>query len=91
MPKMYGQDDPPVGWPIVGDWGKFKRPFKGCSLPHCTEIIMQLMEAQELNPMEWYLNPDVVNSRLVLVKVQNETMLITLFDKIFGCSKELVC
>ena len=47
-----------MGWPTLVDWTQFKGPSKGCSFSLCTEIIMQLMEAQELNPMEWYLKPE---------------------------------
>ena len=58
MPSRYGEDDPPEGWPVLVDWSKFKGPSKGCSLAMCTEIILQLMEAQGLNPMDWSAGTD---------------------------------
>ena len=58
MPRRNGQDDPPMGWPTLVDWTQFKGPSKGCSFSLCTEIIMQLIEAQELNPIDWYLKPE---------------------------------
>ena len=36
MPKKYGEDDPPSGWPVLLDWTAFKGPSKSCSLGLCT-------------------------------------------------------
>ena len=55
MPKKYGEDDPPSSWPVLLDWTAFKGPSKSCSLGLCTEIIKQLMEAQDLDPMDHFV------------------------------------
>jgi hypothetical protein len=55
MPKKYGEDDPPTGWPVLLDWSSFKGPSKSCSLGLCTEIIKQMMEAQDLDPMDHFV------------------------------------
>merc|ERR1712179_387189 len=43
----------PKGWPVQVDWSSFKGPSKGCSLPLCTEIICQMLEAQDIDPMSY--------------------------------------
>ena len=53
-PKRNGEQEPPVGWTILVEWGSFKGPSKGCSLNLCTEIIKQLLEAQDLDPMDHF-------------------------------------
>ena len=55
MAKKYGEDHPPTGWPVLLDWTAFKGPSKSCSLNLCTEIIKQLMEAQDLDPMDHFV------------------------------------
>ena len=39
MSKRCGEQGPPVGLPVLVEWGSFKGPSKGCSLNLCTEII----------------------------------------------------
>ena len=51
--RRYGEGEPPLGWPVLVEWAKFKGPSKGYSLVLCSEIIFQLLEAQEINPMEY--------------------------------------
>ena len=58
MSKRYGEDDPPTGWPVLVDWEGFKGPSKSCSLGLCTEIIKQLLEAQDLDPMDHFIRED---------------------------------
>ena len=58
MPMRYGEDEPPIGWPVLVDWVRFKGPSKSCSFALCTEIILQLMEAQGLNPLDHYNKPE---------------------------------
>ena len=53
MKKRYGEGQPPKGWPVQVDWSSFKGPSKGCSLPLCTEIICQMLEAQDIDPMSY--------------------------------------
>ena len=62
MPMRYGEDEPPVGWPVLVDWSKFRGPSKSCSMALCTEIIMQLMEVQGLKPMEHYIRTENTES-----------------------------
>ena len=47
--KRYGTGIPPPGWPVLLDWRCFKGPSLSCSLPLCSELIFQLLEAQELD------------------------------------------
>ena len=35
MPKRYGEEDPPLGWPVLVDWSKFRGPSKSCTLALC--------------------------------------------------------
>jgi hypothetical protein len=53
MPKRYGEDNPPLGWPVLVDWSKFKGPSKSCSLALCSEMIFQLLEEQGIDPMDY--------------------------------------
>ena len=48
MGKKYGKGDPPLGWPVLVDWSKFKGPSKNCSLALCSEVIFSLIEGQDL-------------------------------------------
>ena len=50
MAKRYGEGEPPHGWPVQVVWSTFKGPSKSCTLTLCTEIICQLLEAQEIIP-----------------------------------------
>ena len=49
--KRYGTGIPPPGWPVLVDWRRFKGPSLSCSLPLCSELIFQLLEAQEVDPL----------------------------------------
>ena len=64
MPMRYGENEPPFGWPTLVDWATFKGPSKNCSFTLCTEIIMQLLEAKGLNPMDYYIKTEGYDSDL---------------------------
>ena len=49
--KRYGTGIPPPGWPVLVNWRSFEGPSLSCSLPLCSELIFQLLEAQELDPL----------------------------------------
>ena len=58
MAKRYGDGSPPPGWPVLVHWNSFKGPSRGCSMMLATEIIKQLLEAQDLDPMEHFIKED---------------------------------
>ena len=52
IPKKYGSEHAPFGWPLLVDWSLFKGPSKRCSLTLCTEIIYQMLDAQGIDPLQ---------------------------------------
>ena len=66
--KKYGVDLPPPGCPVVVKGEQ----FKGFTFTMCTEMIMQLLEAQGLDPLEHFAKEDEKAEEGAGEEVKNE-------------------
>ena len=49
--RRYGEGEAPKGFPVLYPWHVFKGPVRSGTIPMLTEIILQMLEAQNINPM----------------------------------------
>ena len=86
MAKRYWEGDPPHGWPVQVVWSTFKGPSKSCTLTLCTEIICQLLEAQEIIPanMVQWMKRKRISWKMLEMRGSEIDMMKTLIQRLMS-------